>query len=277
MSDDGLMPENQNVIPLRAGLWDGIPLELTADRILRIKQRMVDIGMGQAKLSNATGLSGSAISQILSAKFKTSRHLPVIAKALKVNISWLLAETDQQIDLACETGGMVSQDHLPMLLSDTKFAKSKVKTVKTEGVLAHQFERKWDAVTVAEIDLIQSGGSSINGIPVRLHGHIFSGAVLRACAGGDGAGMMVAQGIGDAMNPALTNSDYVFFDTSQRVLDCLDMIWLVRYAGMLTVRRVRKTADGYRLMADNPLLTDIIAGDGDVDILGKVTGLIRRI
>ena len=277
MSDDGRVSENQNVIPLRVDVWDGSPFEIPPHRILRIKQRMGELGMGQKQLSKASGLSNSAISQILCGKFKKTRYLPTIAKALGVNMSWLMAETDQRVDLTDWKGRPVSEEQLPQLLADAEFAKAKIDTVKTEGVLAQQFERKWDAITIAEIDLVKSGCSLLNGIPVRPHGHIFSREILRACAGSDGAGLMVAQGIGDAMTPVLTNSDYVFFDTAQRALDCHDMIWLVRYAEMLTVRRVRKTADGYRLMADNPLLTDIIAGNGEVEFLGKVTGLLRRL
>lgn len=277
MSDDGKTINAENVIQLPVDFQDGRPFALTPDRLLRIKMRMAEIDMDQAGLSNATGLSNSAISQIMTGKIKKTRHLPAIAKALGVNISWVLAATDQRVDLANWKGGPVSEDQLPDLLADADFAARNVETIRTEGVLPQQFERKWDAVAVAEIELSQVSASHIRGIPVKPNGHLFSREILATVTSAEAPVIMVAQGIGNAMAPLLCDSDMVFFDTSRRALDCLDAVWLMRYAGMLTVRRARKAPEGLRLMADAPNLPDILAAEGEVEFLGKVAGVIKKV
>lgn len=277
MNDDGHISEMQNVIPLRVDFRDGEPVEMTPDRVLRIKMRMAELKMDQAGLSDATGLSNSAISQILNLKIKKTRHLPKFAKALGVNMSWLRGETDQRIDLTNWKGAAVSEDSLPELLGDKEFAKANVDTIRTEGILANQFERKWDAVAIPEIDMSQSSGIHMKGIPIKTNGHVFSREILRTFTSADSSAVMLAQGIGDAMQPLLNDGDVVFLDTSHRSLDCLDAVWMMRYAGMMAVRRARKTPEGVRLMADNPSLPDIMTAEGEVEFFGKVVGTIRKI
>jgi len=89
--------------------------------------------------------------------------------------------------------------------------------------------------------------------------------------------LMVAQGIGDAMEPVLGNADLVFIDTSRRAIHMQDVIWLLRHAGMLTIRRVRVTAQGIRLMASNPVLPEEVVVAQDLEVLGRVVGVLRKL
>lgn len=276
MNEDDQKTGNLNVIPLPVDFQDGKPFVLTHERLIRIKMRMAEMSMDQATLSNATGLSNSAISQIMTGKIKKTRFMPLIAKALGVNMGWLLAATDQRLDMANWRGAPITEEQLPELLADKDFASSHVETVRTEGVLPQQVERRFDVASIAEIDLNQTSENHVKGIPVQPIAHAISRDVLRAITSADAGVLMLAQGIGSAMEPLLNDGDVVFFDTSRRVLDCLDAVWLMRYAGMMTVRRARKAPDGIRLMADNPNLPDILAGDGEVEFFGKLAGVLRK-
>jgi phage repressor protein C with HTH and peptisase S24 domain len=88
---------------------------------------------------------------------------------------------------------------------------------------------------------------------------------------------VIAEGVGDAMTPTLLGTDRLFIDTSRRQLDSVDAVWLVRFAGLLVIRRVRARPNCLRLIADNPLLPDEDVASEDVEFLGKLVGLTRRV
>jgi transcriptional regulator with XRE-family HTH domain len=277
MSDDGNCAETENVIPFRPELRDGSPLEVTTDRLLRIKMRLAELKMDQAALSVATGLSNSAISQILRQKIKKTRHFPAFAKALGVNIAWLVAETDQRINLADWQGGAVSEADLPQLLGDSDFAKSNVDEVQTAGLLALQTERRGDNITLPEIDLTLASSIKISGIPIKGQGLVFSREVIRTYTRADCAHVMVATGIGDAMQPTLLDGDLLFIDTAQQKPDGADKLWAFVYSGVGMVRRLRATVQGIRIMSDSPNLPGEMVDAGEITVLGLVAGCVRRL
>jgi hypothetical protein len=99
MTDDPHSGSHPNVIPFRPERSGNMRVNLTPERLLRIRMRMAELKMDQMDLSVATGLSPSAISQIFKQKIKATRHFPTFAQGLKVNLAWLLGETDQRISL----------------------------------------------------------------------------------------------------------------------------------------------------------------------------------
>lgn len=277
MSDDGKRGEMENVIPFRPEFRDGSPLEVTTDRLLRIKMRLAELKMDQSALSAATGLSNSAISQILSQKIKKTRHFPTFAKALGVNIAWLVAETDQRINLTDWQGAAVSEADLPQLLGNKDFAASNVDEVQTQGLLALQAERKGDSVVLPEMDLTLASSVKISGIPVKGQGVVFSREVIRTYTRADSADVMVASGSGNAMQPTLLDADLLFIDTSRRKPDGADNVWAFVYSGVGMVRRLRATAKGIRIFSDSPNLPSEMAEGGEIQVLGMVVGVMRRL
>jgi phage repressor protein C with HTH and peptisase S24 domain len=73
------------------------------------------------------------------------------------------------------------------------------------------------------------------------------------------------------MTPTLTPAALCLVDQAQTDVREQDRIWALEYAGMGMVRRVRRTAGGrYRLLADNPVVSDIEAGADEITVLGRV-------
>jgi phage repressor protein C with HTH and peptisase S24 domain len=89
--------------------------------------------------------------------------------------------------------------------------------------------------------------------------------------------LIFAQGMGDSMEPTIHDSDLLLIDTSQRRLNMADKIWAVAYANCGAVKRLRPRADGGVVMAsDNPLVGDQIAYDGEMQLLGRVVAIVRK-
>lgn len=276
MTDDVHSGSHPNVIPLRVENGGNVRVNLTPEKLLRIKMRMAEMKMDQSDLSAAAGLSNSAISQIFSGKIRATRHFPVIARALKVNMAWLLGETDQRVNLGDWKGETISEKDLPKLLGLEEFTSASVETIGTCDINAAELDRRGHSVPVPEIDLTQASRELSNGIPILHQNYMMGRVLLEMHTRADPAHVMVAQGLGDAMAPVLTDTDLVLIDTSRRTVDVADVIWLLRFAGMLTIRRVRATPQGFRLMAANPALPDEVVDAGQVEFLGKVVGLVRK-
>lgn len=276
MTDDAHLGSHPNVIPLRPEQSGNMRVALTHDRVLRIKMRMTELKMDQTELAHATGLSASGISQIFKGKIKGTRHFPLFAKALKVNVDWLLGDTDQRVDLSQWQGEDISEKGLSQLLERFDLAAESVTTIGTGGVMATEFDRRGQTVAVPEIDLTQASGRLVGGIHVLAPNYIIGRALIEMHTRADPVHVMVAQGIGDAMEPVLNTTDLLFIDTSRRVIQTQDVIWLVRYAGMLAIRRVRMTPQGVCLMAANPLLPEQVVDAEHLEVLGRVVGALRK-
>lgn len=90
--------------------------------------------------------------------------------------------------------------------------------------------------------------------------------------------LTIARPIGDSMYPTINDRDIIMFDRSARRIDRQDAIWVLAYGGLGTIKRVRILPDGgMKLMADNPQVREEIAHDGEVHVIGRVVGVMRRI
>lgn len=276
MTDDAHPGSHPNVIPLRPEQSGNMRVALTHDRVLRIKMRMAELKMDQTELAVATGLSPSGISQIFKGKIKGTRNFAIFAKALKVNVDWLLGDTDQRVDLSQWQGEDISEKDLPALLERFELAAASVATIGTGGVTLTEFDRRGQTVAMPEIDLSQQSAERIAGISVKDHRFTIGRALLEIHTQADPAHIMVAVNTGDGMAPDLVNGDLIFIDASCRTIDTQDVIWLLRYGGMMTIRRVRMTPQGILLMAANPVLPDYTVPAAELEVLGRVVGALRK-
>lgn len=276
MTDDAHPGSHPNVIPLRPEHSGNMRVALTHDRVLRIKMRMAELKMDQTELAVATGLSPSGISQIFKGKIKGTRNFAIFAKALKVNVDWLLGDTDQRVDLSQWQGEDISEKDLPALLERFDLAATSVATIGTGGVTLTEFDRRGQTVAVPEIDLLQQSAEKVAGISVKAHRFTIGRALLELHTHADPAHVMVAVCAGDGMAPDLFNGDLMFIDASCRAINVQDVIWLIRYGTMMMVRRVRITPQGVLLMAANPVLPDYTVPAEELEVLGRVMGALRK-
>jgi ribosome-binding protein aMBF1 (putative translation factor) len=98
-------------------------LEITVERLTRIKARMSDLGFGQTDLANGIGASVSLINQMMSRKIRRTQHFGAIARVLQVNLPWLLAETNERIDMRDLDGNPISEEILPEMMASEEFRR----------------------------------------------------------------------------------------------------------------------------------------------------------
>lgn len=255
---------------------------------MRMRARMDEVGITQDELAELLGVTQGAISLILTGKTQRSRLLPRIASLLAVNLSWLLGENDELIDMLDEDDAPVAEDDLAKILkgrSDRKLGKPptyrpigrghNLDAVGKETSLA-QMADQLDLVAVQEIDLKFGMGATELELPVTSQVRHFSRDWLRQYTHANPDKLYFAQGIGNSMEPTILDSDLLLIDTSEQSIRIADKFYAIAFYGSGMVKRLRPGREGVRIMSDNPSVPDEIATDGELHVLGRVVGIVRK-
>lgn len=141
-------------------------------------------------------------------------------------------------------------------------------------------EQSANMVSIDSVDLafgmggtfLDVGDAQINKVP-------FDRDWLRVAVSSTPAHLLgVITGIGDSMEPRLYDRDLVFFDRSARLQDHVsDKMWVFAYGQIGMIKWLRPMPDGrVKIMSANPSYPEEIAGDGEIHIIGRVVGSLRR-
>lgn len=203
--------------------------------------------MSQAELARRVGLKQPTIFKLLSGDSRGSAYLHVIARELGTTPAYLLCETDDP------TEGAIPPP--------------------SPAVLKEQL----DLVEVREIDLKFGMGATDLDVPVTTAMRHFSRAWVRQYTRASPEHLYFAQGIGDSMSPTILDSDLLLIDTSEQSLRVSDKIWAVAFGNSGMVKRLRPMPDGsVKILSDNPTVPPDVAHDGEMHVLGRVVGIVRK-
>ncbi|WP_458701364.1 S24 family peptidase [Sulfurospirillum sp. 1307] len=82
--------------------------------------------------------------------------------------------------------------------------------------------------------------------------------------------------LGDSMEPTLNDGDIVFIDTSSKNIN-RNGVYIVTTPMGLFIKRLQLRADGkVALVSDNSIYTDEIVNSEDIEVLGKVVGVLSN-
>lgn len=215
----------------------------------RVAERMSELGKTQAGVARAVGVSQQAIGKIINGQSNGSKYIARIARELLTTPQYLSRETDDP-----------SEGALP---------------VPTADDLAEQV----GGVRIKEIDLDYGMGASwIDGVPVTEVERVFPADWLIQFTRAAPKHLFFAHGAGDSMMPTIMDRDIVLIDTTQQTLNMADRIWAVAFGGAGMIKRLRPQPDGgVKLMSDNPSVRDEVAYDGELSIIGRVVGVLRKV
>ncbi|MFZ2996244.1 XRE family transcriptional regulator [Sphingobium sp.] len=105
----------------------------------------------------------------------------------------------------------------------------------------------------------------------------FDPNLLRTISQAPAHRLLVANGVGDSMQPTLFDSDMLVIDTLQTRLNMSDRIWAIALFGAGAVKRLRPAADGkVEVISDNPMHEKQVVEARDVRIVGRVVWSGRR-
>jgi phage repressor protein C with HTH and peptisase S24 domain len=135
-----------------------------------------------------------------------------------------------------------------------------------------------DHVPVREIDLSYGMGATYLDVPVTEEVHHFPRAWLRRYTRSAPDKLFFAQGIGDSMEPTLHDSDLLLIDTDQRQLTSADRIWVLTYADCGMIKRLRPVpGGGIEVLSDKKEVAPFTAYDGEIEIIGRVVAVQRKL
>jgi phage repressor protein C with HTH and peptisase S24 domain len=147
-----------------------------------------------------------------------------------------------------------------------------------EGFYA-ETAREMDAVLLQEVDIRYGmgaggfAGEHMSGTPVA-----FPREWIRPLIKGGFEKVFIAHASGDSMSPTLGDGDAVIIDRAQHHLGDQDSVWCLALGDLCMIKRVRRLADGsYQINSDNPAVTPMIAGEGELHIIGRVIWAGRKI
>lgn len=213
----------------------------------RIASRLSDLGLSQAELARRVGMKQPSINHLIKSGAQGSKHLHAIARELQTTPEYLTGQTDDP------DAGYVP---LPSVTA-----------------VAEQL----DLVAVQEIDLKFGMGATELEMPVTTQIRHFSREWLRQYTHANPEALYFAQGIGDSMAPTILDSDLLLIDSSDRTLRVSDKFWAVAFGHSGMVKRLRPMPDGsVKILSDNASVPDEIAYDGELHVLGRVVGIVRK-
>jgi phage repressor protein C with HTH and peptisase S24 domain len=90
--------------------------------------------------------------------------------------------------------------------------------------------------------------------------------------------LFTTKGIGDSMMPTISDHDIVVVDRTDQRPQFGDKIWAIIFGGMAMIKRLRKLPDGsMQISSDNQLVRDAHAIDGELQIIGRVVAVVRKL
>lgn len=219
----------------------------------RVSERLAAVGLSQAELARRVGITQPAINHLIKRGSGGSAHLHKIARELETTPEYLTGETDDP----SVPGGDPSQMRKRRPQQESE-----------------------DQVEIASVDLAYGmGGTFLDVGDADIEKVPFSRSWLRAnIADAPPEVLGVAQGIGDSMEPVLSDRDLVFFDRSARLEEHVsDKMWVFAYGQVGMIKRLRPMPDGtVKIMSANRTYPDETASDGELHIIGRVVASLRR-
>lgn len=135
-----------------------------------------------------------------------------------------------------------------------------------------------DTVDVAEIDLRYGMGATFLGDVVDATPRSFSRAWLRNFTDSPPTELFWARGQGNSMEPEIGDGDIVLIDRRQHSLLMADLIWAFAYGDTGMIKWLRPMPDGsVKILSSNQSVRPETAHDGEINIIGRVVAVVKRL
>lgn len=142
-------------------------------------------------------------------------------------------------------------------------------------------QRNPEVVEVAHIDLNFGLGAAFmdqDVVEYQAERLPFPRAWLRQITNSDVSQLYWTQGIGNSMEPAISDGDVILIDRSKVGSTFGDLYWAIAYGQTGMIKRLRPMPDGsVKILSDNPNVPPEIAYDGELHVFGRVVAVVKRI
>lgn len=134
-----------------------------------------------------------------------------------------------------------------------------------------------DLVQVHEIDLAYGLGGTYSDGPVDTHVLHFPRTWLESITKTPPSQLTFARGRGDSMMPTMLDGDIVLIDRSQRSVREQDAIWAFTVGDIAMIKRLRVRSETVHILSDNDRVPPDEAHAEEVNVVGRVVFIGRRI
>lgn len=87
-----------------------------------------------------------------------------------------------------------------------------------------------------------------------------------------------ARGMGNSMEPTISDGDVILIDRSQVDVRFGDLYWAISYGQIGMIKRLRPMPDGgVKILSDNPAVTPETAYDGELHVFGRVVAVVKNL
>lgn len=212
----------------------------------RVRELMQTKGLSQSELARRVSVTQGLIAKIVGGKSAGSSHLHKIARELGTSAAYLTGEIDDPTE-----GAMM----LPS---------------------AADMAAKLDLVAVDQIELEYGLGGAVHDGPAAPVVRQFSRAWLKSVTDSPASALFITRGRGDSMQPTIHNGDMLIVDRSQRTVREQDAIWAITIGEIGMVKRLRVRGENVMIVSDNVSLADERAHAAEVNVVGRVVFVGRR-
>lgn len=156
-------------------------------------------------------------------------------------------------------------------------ALAKVLETSSDYLLGIEDVSTSDMVAVHEIDLAYGLGGTYSDGHIDQQSQRFSRAWLESITRTPPSMLMMARGRGDSMQPTLQDDDIVLIDRSITHVREQDAIWALTIGDIAMIKRLRFRGDRVLILSDNERVPVDEAHFEEVNIVGRVIFVGRRL
>lgn len=228
-----------------------------ADKTLAERIRFALRERDFAWLSREAGVSTSALSDInTKGKIPRADNALRISEALGVSLDWLVSGRPHPLYAKADDLRKVLGQRAPVAPSPSNDT---------------------NLVPIASIDLAYGMGGTFTDLHVEEQVMQFPRPWVESITHTPPALLTWARGRGDSMSPTINDNDLVLFDRSQKRVLEQDAIWALTVGDIGMIKRLRIRGGEVHILSDNERVPPDTALPEEVNIIGRVVFIGRRI
>lgn len=143
--------------------------------------------------------------------------------------------------------------------------------------IGHDESAGLDLVPVNEIDMAYGLGGTYSDVEVQAHARYFPREWLEQITRTAPVHLAWTRGRGDSMGPTINDGDLILFDLSQKQVKEQDAIWALTIGDIAMIKRLRMKGERVLILSDNDRISPDDVHYGEVNIVGRVVFIGRRI
>lgn len=149
--------------------------------------------------------------------------------------------------------------------------------LRGSGTAADLAADQLDLVGIASVDIAYGMGLTFAGDHVEVEILHFPRTWLQSLTSTPPQDLAWARGRGNSMSPTIEDNDLVLIDRSDRAVRDQDVIWAFTIGDVAMMKRLRIRGEQVTILSDNDRVPPDYAHPDEINIVGRVSNIVRRL